>query len=406
MTSRTISLPRRLAASIITGAVVALTTHLATIFTYSVSQGFEPNALGVANDAYFVGSLLVFILVFVGALAGAFSRWYWILIATVVIALGAPLLGLLPRLLSAGVPLTPGVLGPLFGTLTGIALAPLVFTALAIVLLGRRTFLRVVAAPAAFREPETKTALVRLPSPRLAEGEITHIERTPVDVDLADEQWDAYVSALTDNGWTTLEVVSAPEAPDSVFIEDAVVIFGDTAVLGSPGADSRASEILGAEEAVRSLGLAVERIELPGTLDGGDVLKVGSTVYVGRGGRTNAEGIRQLRAIVSRLGYTVVAVPVTKVLHLKSAVTALPDGTVIGYAPLVDDASIFDRFLAVPEETGVAVVVLAPDTVLMSAAAPKSAALIAELGYRVVTVDISEFEKMEGCVTCLSVRLR
>jgi dimethylargininase len=94
------------------------------------------------------------------------------------------------------------------------------------------------------------------------------------------------------------------------------------------------------------------------------------------------------------------------VLHLKSAVTALPDGTVIGYAPLVEHPELFPRFLAVPEETGAAVVVLSPTAVLMAASAPLTAALIEDLGYRVVTVDISEFEKLEGCVTCLSVRIR
>jgi dimethylargininase len=183
-------------------------------------------------------------------------------------------------------------------------------------------------------------------------------------------------------------------------------MFGDRAVITSPGAQTRRDEIVAVERTVRELVSTVARIELPGTLDGGDVLKVGTTVYVGRGGRTNAEGIRQLRAIVSAWGYTLVAVPVTKVLHLKSAVTALPDGTVIGYLPLVDDVSIFDRFLAVPEETGVAVLILSDDTVLMAASAPKSIALIQELGYHVVAVDISEFEKLEGCVTCLSVRVR
>ena len=142
--------------------------------------------------------------------------------------------------------------------------------------------------------------------------------------------------------------------PDSVFIEDAVVMFDDTAVITSPGAESRRGETAAVEDTVRDLGLTIRRIELPGTLDGGDVLKVGRTVYVGRGGRTNAEGIRQLRTIVTPLGFTVVAVPTTKVLHLKSAVTALPDGTVIGYPPLVDDPAIFDRFLAVPEEAGAA----------------------------------------------------
>jgi dimethylargininase len=109
---------------------------------------------------------------------------------------------------------------------------------------------------------------------------------------------------------------------------------------------------------------------------------------------------------VSSLGYTVVAVPLTKVLHLKSAVTALPDGTVIGYLPLVDDPKIFDRFLSVPEEGGAHVVKLTDDTVLMAASAPQTAELIENLGYRVISVDISEYEKLEGCVTCLSVRVR
>nr|WP_240034849.1 dimethylargininase [Glaciihabitans arcticus] len=248
--------------------------------------------------------------------------------------------------------------------------------------------------------------LVRLPSPSLAEGLVTHIERTPVDTDLADAQWDAYVGALADNGFEAVEVDSTGDFADGVFVEDTVVVFGNTAVITNPGAESRTGEIEATEEAVRALRLDVAHIEAPGTLEGGDVLKVGTTVYVGRGGRTNAEGIRQLRVILSPLGYSVVAVPVTKALHLKTAVTALPDGTVIGFPPLVDDPTLFDRFLAVPEAHGTAVVVLGPDAVLMSAAAPKTAALLEDLGYRVVTVDISEFEKLEGCVTCLSVRLR
>jgi dimethylargininase len=96
----------------------------------------------------------------------------------------------------------------------------------------------------------------------------------------------------------------------------------------------------------------------------------------------------------------------TKALHLKSALTALPDGTVIGYEPLVDDPSMFPSFLAVPEEQGAHVVILAEDVLLMSSGAPKTAALLESRGYRLEQVDISEFEKLEGCVTCLSVRVR
>ena len=136
------------------------------------------------------------------------------------------------------------------------------------------------------------------------------------------------------------------------------------------------------------------------------MLKVGSTVYVGRGGRTNPDGIRQLRSILEPLGVTVVAVPISKVLHLKSAVTALPDGSIIGYAPLVDDTAIFPRFVSVPEESGAHVVLLGGGRLLMAADCPRSAQLFVDLGYEPVPVDISEFQKLEGCVTCLSVRLR
>jgi dimethylargininase len=129
-------------------------------------------------------------------------------------------------------------------------------------------------------------------------------------------------------------------------------------------------------------------------------------VYAGQGGRTNDEGIRQLRQALAPLGAEVRAVPVQKVLHLKSAVTALPDGTVIGYEPLVDDPQAFESFRPMPEEAGSHVVLLGDDRLLMAASAPESARLLERLGYKPVVVDISEFEKLEGCVTCLSVRLR
>ncbi len=203
-----------------------------------------------------------------------------------------------------------------------------------------------------------RRALVRRPGPRLAEGLITHIERQPVDVPLALRQWDAYVQAFADNGWTTLEVPPADDCPDAVFVEDTMVVYRDVVVIARPGADERKPETIDAEQAIEALGYEVNRIEAPGTLDGGDVLKVGDTVYVGCGGRTNSEGIEQLRAILTPLGARVVAVPLSRVLHLKSAVTALPDGTVIGFSPLVDDTGVFERYLAVPEESGAHVVLL------------------------------------------------
>lgn len=251
-----------------------------------------------------------------------------------------------------------------------------------------------------------KRALVRRPGPRLAEGLITHIQRSSIDLDQAQQQWEQYVAALRREGWETIDVPPADDCPDAVFVEDTVVVYGDLAVITRPGADQRKPETAAVEETLRSIGYRIARIEAPGTLDGGDVLKHDGTVWVGLGGRTNASGLEQLSAALAPSGARVVGVPLTKVLHLKSAVTALPDGTVLGYPPLVDDPSAWPRLLEVPEESGSHVVLLDRQTVLMSASAPQTAAILTARGLRVVAVELTEFEKLEGCVTCLSVRLR
>jgi dimethylargininase len=235
----------------------------------------------------------------------------------------------------------------------------------------------------------------------MGDGIVTHLERTAVDPELAAEQHARYLEALAGAGWEVREAPAADDLPDSAFIEDTMVVVDGLAVLARPGAAERRPELDGAEAAVRELGLEVARIEAPGTLDGGDVLQVGDTVYVGRGGRTNGEGIRQLRAHLPHR--TVVPVPLGAVLHLKSAVTALPDGTIVCADPAVLDTSPLPPVRTVPEEGGAHVVVLDGGRVLMAASAPRTAELYDDLGFDVVVVDISEFERMEGCVTCLSV---
>lgn len=398
---------RRIAAAIVSALASAVIAHIASVLVFFSASGADSSSFGQLSAYFFASSLFLFLFLTIVAGFEGLRQWYVAVPLAIVAAVLAGLFGSLVFAAGSGAPIDGAAIAFVFGTLAGPKLIFVLAAVIAAATVGRRVWSVMTGArldaPSA---RDRRVALVRLPAANLADGQVTHIARSVIDGERADEQWDNYVAALIDNGWDTIEVPVAPEAPDSVFVEDAVVIFGDTAVITSPGAESRRSETAGVEDTVRELGLRVTRIELPGTLDGGDVLKVGKTVYVGRGGRTNAEGIRQLRAIVTHLGYTLVAVPVTKVLHLKSGVTALPDGTILGYPPLVDNPDMFDRFLAVPEETGVAVVVLNDDTVLMAESAPKSAALVADLGYRVVTVDISEFEKLEGCVTCLSVRIR
>ena len=397
-----IAFTRRVTAALAAGIAVALVTHIATVFAYYIVNGASGENLAPIN-AYFVpSSLVLFVLASLAASLGA-HRWVTTAaIAGVVAGVIAFWLGTGWGYVQAG-----GQWGADAGAYAASALVgPGTFfvaaSAFVMVLVGGRVWSAVLRATAPTRR---SIALVRTPSSRLAEGELTHLERTPVDLALADEQWQDYLEALESEGFETVEVPVADEHPDSVFIEDAIVVFGDVAVITRPGAESRRGETEAVHATVAELGFAVRSIEAPGTLEGGDVLKVGTTVYVGRSSRTNAEGIRQLRAIVTPLGYDVVAVPVKKTLHLKSAVSALPDGTVVGHAKLVDAPTLFPRFLALPEP-GAIVLVLSDEAVLMSTSTPKSSALVDDLGYRVVTVDIGEFEKLEGCVTCLSVRLR
>ena len=219
-------------------------------------------------------------------------------------------------------------------------------------------------------------ALVRRPSPRLAEGVVTHVERRQVDVERAVAQWEAYVDALRVAGWETIELPPADDCPDGVFVEDVLVVHEGFAVITRPGVGSRLPETAGLEGTLAALGYRVERIREPATLDGGDVLFAADTVFVGTGGRTNTEGATQLGGLLEA---NVVEVPVDGALHLKTTRTLLPDGT--------------------PVEGNV--LPLGGKQVLVASA--ELADAVRERGYEPVKVDISEFEKLEGGVTCLSV---
>lgn len=184
------------------------------------------------------------------------------------------------------------------------------------------------------------------------------------------------------------------------------MIYSDLAIITRPGAEERRPEVAGTEATLAALGYRIARIDPPGTLDGGDVLKGTGVVWVGLSRRTNASGVQQLAELLGPLGARVVSVPVSRTLHLKSSVTALPDRTIVGFEPLVDDPALWPSFLSVPEEAGAHVVVLDAAAVLMSTRAPATRALFESRGLRVVAVDITEYEKLDGGATCLSVRLR
>ena len=211
------------------------------------------------------------------------------------------------------------------------------------------------------------------------------------------------MAALADAGWEIREVAPADELPDSAFVEDTVVVCDGLAVLARPGAAERRAEVGGPRRRCARSASRSRRIEEPGTLDGGDVLRVGATVYVGRGGRTNGEGIRQLRALIAPRGCTRRARPARR-----GAAPQVGGDRAAGRHdhradPSLLDTSAFPTMRTVPEEGGSHVVLLGggarPDG---RVGAPLCGA-VRRRGFDVVAVDISEFEKMEGCVTCLSV---
>jgi dimethylargininase len=250
-------------------------------------------------------------------------------------------------------------------------------------------------------------AIDRAVSPRLAEGELTHRERVPIDLRLAIAQHAAYVDLLRRSGLRIIEAPAAPEHPDGLFVEDVLVIVDGHAILTRPGALSRRGEVDSVEPLIRELGLPLERIVAPGSLDGGDLLVTPRHVLVGRSTRSNEAALTQLAALAACAGREVLGVDVRAVLHLKSAVTLLPDGALIAAADYVDVSTLRALGYSVheaPEPSGADVLYL-DRTVVLPADAPGSAALLRALGHEVACVDISELQKLEAGVTCMSVLL-
>jgi dimethylargininase len=247
-------------------------------------------------------------------------------------------------------------------------------------------------------------ALTRAVSPSIAECELTHVAREPIDVARAVQQHCAYEQALVAAGCRAEHVPAEPALPDAVFVEDAAVVFDELAVLTRPGAASRRPEVASLALALAAY-RTLEAIEAPGTLDGGDVLILGRQVYVGIGGRTNSDGAFQFKALLDPHGYSVRMVEVRGCLHLKSAVTRIEESAVL-LNPRWVDVHVFDDVECVevePSEPYAANALLVGDTLLYGAGHPRTRERLAARGLEVTAVDLSELAKAEGALTCCSV---
>lgn len=249
-------------------------------------------------------------------------------------------------------------------------------------------------------------ALTRAVSPAFDRCELSHLDRRPIDVALAERQHAAYEALLGELGCELQRLPAAPELPDSVFVEDTAVVVDELAVIARPGAPSRRGETSAVAAALSRYRPLVD-ISAPATLDGGDVLRVGRRLFVGLSARTNEAGIAQLTRHLAPRGYEVVGVPVGGCLHLKSAVTLVAGGVLLLNAGWVDSASLVghERIEVDPTEPFAANALRVADTVVMPAAFPRTRARLEAAGIAVRTVDVSELAKAEGGVTCCSIVL-
>lgn len=245
-------------------------------------------------------------------------------------------------------------------------------------------------------------AFTRAVSPRLAECELTHLVREPIDAAAAAAQHSAYEQALRDAGLTVTRLPELPDNPDAVFVEDTALLLDGDAVILRPGAQSRRNEVSSTADGLRS-SYTLHHLER-GFVDGGDVLRIGRRLYVGLSTRTTREGIDALRKLVAPLGFEVRQAELGDCLHLKTGATLAGDRVLLYNAAAVDPGQFVDvEPLAVdPAEPFAANVVSAGERLIMPADYPRTAAMLRAAGFAVVEVDVSELQKAEAGVTCMS----
>lgn len=250
-----------------------------------------------------------------------------------------------------------------------------------------------------------KTALVRKPCPNMVEG-ITEANLGKPDYHKALLQHARYVDVLRQLGLKVEILEPDNRFPDSVFIEDVAVCTPHCAIITRPGAPSRQDEVSTIRDSIYSFYENVEQIKEPGTLDGGDVMMTGSHFYIGLSDRTNKTGANQLINILKRYNLSGTAVPFAEVLHLKTGVSYLEDNNLLVNGKLVkkEEFRNFNKILVPPEEAYAANCVWINGSVIIPAGYPVTQKNIEESGYQTISLEMSEFEKLDGGLSCLSLR--
>jgi dimethylargininase len=247
------------------------------------------------------------------------------------------------------------------------------------------------------------TAITRAVSPGIVHCELTFLARQPIDLAKAEQQHQSYQALLAKCGARVVPLPAEPALPDSMFVEDPALVLDELAVIFPLGTESRRPESISIAQALAKF-RKLARVELPGQVEGGDLLRIGRKVFAGLSSRTNVEGIRQLAAILGPHGYEVRGVPVTGCLHLKSAVTYIGRNTLLANRAWFDTTPFagYDWIDVAPEEPHAANALAIGETVIFAASFPKTRGRLEARGFHVTPLDISELQKAESGLTCSS----
>ncbi len=248
-----------------------------------------------------------------------------------------------------------------------------------------------------------KKAITRTPGNNFSEG-ITTAELGKPNFELAAQQHAAYIKCLSDIGVDVQNLNADLQFPDGCFVEDTAVIFPDAAIITNPGAKSRTEEIVSMREILEQY-RPLFSIELPGTLEGGDVLRIDKQFYIGVSERTNSAGIQQFSKIVSAFGYTTTAIQLTSILHLKTGLSYIGNNTILGIKEMLEHKAFLQYQkieITAGEEYACNCILIADNTLIIPSGFPKIGATLEDLNYKLIPLNMSEFEKMDGGLTCLS----
>jgi len=253
-----------------------------------------------------------------------------------------------------------------------------------------------------------KNAIVRRPAPSMVEGITSAPHLGQPDYLLALRQHDAYIKALEGCGVAVKVLEAAPDYPDSCFVEDVAVLTPSCALITNPGAPTRQGEVAMIVDCIKGFypEEKIGRIDSPGTLEGGDVMMVGNHFYIGQSARTNAAGARQMLDFLLGYGYSGSTAALSKILHLKTGLSYLENDTLLITGEFVGqpDFAAFRQIIVPPEEAYAANCIWVNGKVIVPAGFPDTARAIALAGYEIVLVDTSEFRKLDGGLSCLSLR--